>query len=197
MQASLTLSAALAYLTLSRLVRRRGLRRLLYLDRLRHDSQDVRAGYTVELAGSFRLLACFVLPCFLADAAYKVYWYCANRPFPLWWSAAACALEMASWMYRTAMFFMACVLFRIICFLQILRMTGFARDFGQCADVADVLRQHRRIREQLRRISHRYRKFIVSCLLLVTASQFSALLAATRPHAQVNIATSGELAVSS
>jgi hypothetical protein len=196
-QASLTLSAALAYLTLSRLVRRRGLRRLLYLDRLRHDSQDVRAGYTVELAGSFRLLACFVLPCFLADAAYKVYWYCANRPFPLWWSAAACALEMASWMYRTAMFFMACVLFRIICFLQILRMTGFARDFGQCADVADVLRQHRRIREQLRRISHRYRKFIVSCLLLVTASQFSALLAATRPHAQVNIATSGELAVSS
>ncbi|XP_052151129.1 uncharacterized protein LOC127769573 [Oryza glaberrima] len=196
-QASLTLSAALAYLTLSRLVRRRGLRRLLYLDRLRHDSQDVRAGYTVELAGSFRLLACFVLPCFLADAAYKVYWYCANRPFPLWWSAAACALEMASWMYRTAMFFMACVLFRIICFLQILRMTGFARDFGQCADVADVLRQHRRIREQLRRISHRYRKFIVSCLLLVTASQFSALLAATRPHAQVNIATSGELALCS
>ncbi|XP_006653458.2 uncharacterized protein LOC102711255 [Oryza brachyantha] len=196
-QASLTLSAALAYVTLSRLVRRRGLRRLLYLDRLRHDSQDVRAGYTVQLAGSFNLLACFVLPCFLADAAYKVYWYCANRPFPLWWSAAACALEMASWMYRTAMFFMACVLFRIICFLQILRMTGFARDFGQCADVAAVLRQHRRIREQLRRISHRYRKFIVSCLLLVTASQFSALLAATRPHAQVNIATSGELALCS
>uniref|UniRef100_A0A0D9W5K5 Uncharacterized protein n=1 Tax=Leersia perrieri TaxID=77586 RepID=A0A0D9W5K5_9ORYZ len=197
-QASLTLSAALAYLTLSRLVRRRGLRRLLYLDRLRHDSQDVRAGYTVELAGSFRLLACFVLPCFLADAAYKVYWYCANRPFPTWWaSAAACALEMASWMYRTAMLFMACVLFRIICFLQILRMTGFARDFGQCADVAAVLRQHRRIREQLRRISHRYRKFIVSCLLLVTASQFSALLAVTRPHAQVNLATAGELALCS
>ncbi|KAL5216188.1 hypothetical protein ABZP36_007589 [Zizania latifolia] len=104
---------------------------------------------------------------------------------------------MASWMYRTAMFFMACVLFRIICFLQILRMTGFARDFGQCADVADVLRQHGRIRDQLRRISHRYRRFILFCLLLVTASQFSALLAATRPRAQVNIATAGELALCS
>lgn len=197
-QASLTLSAALAYVTLTSLIRRRGLRRLLYLDRLRHDSQDVRAGYTVQLAGSFRLLACFVLPCFLADAAYKVFWYCANRPFavPWWWSAAACALEMASWMYRTAMFFMACVLFRIICYLQILRMTGFARDFGQCADVAAVLRQHRRIRDQLRRISHRYRRFILYCLLLVTASQFSALLGITRPHAKVNIATAGELAVS-
>ncbi|KAK1683472.1 hypothetical protein QYE76_044320 [Lolium multiflorum] len=200
-QASLTLSAALAYLTLTSLIRRRGLRRLLYLDRLRHDSQDVRAGYIVQLAGSFRVLACFVLPCFLADAAYKVFWYCANRPFPSsapwWWLAAACALEVASWMYRTAMFFMVCVLFRIICYLQILRMTGFARDFGQCADVAEVLRQHRRIRDQLRRISHRYRRFILYCLLLVTASQFAALLGATRPHAQVNIATAGELALCS
>ena len=197
-QASLTLTAALAYLTLTSLVRRRGLRRLLYLDRLRHDSQDVRAGYIVQLAGSFRLLACFVLPCFAADAAYKVFWYCANRPFPSapWWSVAACALEMASWIYRTAMFFMVCVLFRIICYLQILRMTGFARDFGQYADVAEVLMQHRRIRDQLRRISHRYRRFILYCLLLVTASQFAALLGATRPHAQVNIATAGELAVS-
>ncbi|KAF0905038.1 hypothetical protein E2562_000848 [Oryza meyeriana var. granulata] len=75
-------------------------------------------------------------------------------------------------------------------------MTGVAQDFGQCADVAAVLRQHRHIREQLRRISHRYCKFIFSCLLLVTASHFSVLLAATRPHIQVNIATSGELTVS-
>ncbi|XP_034605183.1 uncharacterized protein [Setaria viridis] len=196
-QASLTLSATLAYATLYSLVRRRGLRRLLYLDRLRHDSQDVRAGYIVELAGSFRLLACFVLPCSLADAAYKVFWYCTNRPFPLWWSAAACALEVASWMYRTAIFFMACVLFRTICFLQILRMTGFARDVGQCADVAAVLRQHRRIRAQLRRISHRYRTFILYGLIIVTISQFTALLAATRPRAQVNLATASELALCS
>ncbi|CAN6235161.1 unnamed protein product [Urochloa humidicola] len=202
-QASLTLSAALSYATLYTLVRRRGLRRLLYLDRLRHDSQDVRAGYIVELAGSFRLLACFVLPCFLADAAYKVswYWYCSagdSPPFAAWWvAAAACGLEMASWIYRTALFFMACVLFRTICFLQILRMTGFARDVGQCADVAAVLRQHRRIRVQLRQISHRYRRFILYGLIIVTVSQFTALLAATRPHAQVNLATAGELALCS
>nr|CAB3484658.1 unnamed protein product [Digitaria exilis] len=80
---------------------------------------------------------------------------------------------------------------------QILRMTGFARDFGQCADVAAVLRQHRRIRVQLRRISHRYRRFILYCLILVTVSQFTALLAATRPHAQVNLAIAGELALCS
>ncbi|GJN02787.1 hypothetical protein PR202_ga20173 [Eleusine coracana subsp. coracana] len=201
-QASLTLAAALSYATLSSFVRRLGLRRLLYLDHLTHDSQDVRAGYIVHLAGSFRLLACFVVPCFLADAAYKAAWYYgANRPLfffrAWWWAAAACALEVASWIYRAAMFFMVCVLFRIICYLQILRMAGFAREFGQCADVAAVLRKHRRIRGQLRRISHRYRNFILSCLVLVTASQFSALLATTRPHAQVDIATAGELALCS
>lgn len=195
-QVSLTLAASLAYLSLCALLRG-GLRRLLYIDHLRHDSEDVRAGYGVQLARSFGLLACFVVPCSLADSAYKIYWYCAAAPFRSpWWSAVACVVEVTSWVYRTAVFFMVCVLFRIICYLQILRMVGFALEFGRCADVAAVLEHHRRIRGQLRRISHRYRRFILCCLVLVTASQFAALLATTRPHAQINLATAGELAVS-
>ncbi|EAY86337.1 hypothetical protein OsI_07714 [Oryza sativa Indica Group] len=197
-QVSLTLAAALAYLTLTALLQGRGLRRLLYLDRLRDDSEEVRSGYIEELAGSFRVLACFLLPCTLAEAAYKAYWYLAAPPFRSpWWSAAACAVEVASWAYRTAVFFMVCVLFRTICYLQILRMKGFAREFCRFADVAAVLESHRRIRKQLHRISHRYRRFILCCLVLVTASQFAALLATTRPHAQINLATAGELALCS
>ncbi|KAF0932106.1 hypothetical protein E2562_008643 [Oryza meyeriana var. granulata] len=197
-QVSLTLAAALAYLSLTALLDGRGLRRLLYLDRLRHDSEEVRAGYMEELAGSFRVLACFLAPCALAEAAYKAYWYWVAPPFRSpWWCAAACALEVASWVYRTAVFFMVCVLFRTICYLQILRMKGFAREFCRFADVAAVLERHRRIRKQLHRISHRYRRFILCCLVLVTASQFAALLATTRPHAQINLATAGELALCS
>ncbi|CAO1942080.1 unnamed protein product [Urochloa humidicola] len=205
-QASLILAATLAYASLRALLRRAGgLRRLLYLDSLRRDSDDVQAGYAAELARSFRVLACFVLPCALAEAAYKAYWWysaiAAAAAPPLlrspWWAAAACALEVTSWVYRVALFFMVCVLFRVICYLQILRMVGFAREFGRFADVATVLRHHRRIREQLRKISHRYRKFIVCSLVLVSASQFAALLATTRPHAVVNLATAGELALCS
>lgn len=196
-QVSLTLAATLAFLSLCSLLRV-GLRRLLCIDRLRHDSDEVRAGYTAQLNRSFRVLAYFLAPCSLADAAYKVYWYWAAAPFRSpWWNAAACALEAASWVYRTAVFFMICVLFRVICYLQVLRMVGFAREFGRFADVAVVLEHHRRIRDQLRRISHRYRRFIIFCLVLVTASQFSALLATTRPHARINIATAGELALCS
>jgi hypothetical protein len=197
---SLTLAASLAYVSLRALLHRAGgLRRLLYLDSLRRDSEDVQAGYAAQLARSFRVLACFVLPCALAETAYKAYWYRAAAPAygsPWWAAAACCAVEVASWVYRVALFFMVCVLFRIICYLQILRMVGFAREFGRFADVATVLQHHRRIREQLRKISHRYRKFIVCSLVLVSASQFAALLATTRPHAVVNLATAGELAVS-
>ncbi|KAL6899263.1 hypothetical protein ACP4OV_005921 [Aristida adscensionis] len=199
-QVALTLAATLAFLTLSGLLRRSGgLRRLLYLDSLRRDSDDVQAGYTTALSRSFRVLACFVVPCSLADAAYEVCWYCAAAPaFPSrWWAAAACAVEVAAWVYRAALFFMVCVLFRVICYLQILRMVGFAREFGRFADVAAVLEHHRRIKEQLRRISHRYRRFIICSLVLVSASQFAALLATTRPHATVELLTSGELALSS
>uniref|UniRef100_J3LDZ6 Uncharacterized protein n=2 Tax=Oryza brachyantha TaxID=4533 RepID=J3LDZ6_ORYBR len=151
-----------------------------------------------ELAGSFRVLACLLFPCALAEAAYKAYWYCAAPPFRSpWWSAAACVLELASWAYRTAVFFIVCVLFRTICYLQILRMKGFVREFCRFTDVAAVLERHRVIRKQLHKISHRYRRFILWCLVLVTASQFSALLATTRPHAQINLATAGELALCS
>jgi len=204
-QVSLTLAASLAYVSLRAVLRRSGgLRRLLYLDSLRRDSEDVQAGYTAQLARSFRVLACFVLPCALAEAAYKACWYyhyyyyAAALGGSPWWpaAAAACALEVASCVYRVALFFMVCVLFRVICYLQILRMAGFAREFGRFADVATVLQHHRRIREQLRKISHRYRKFIVCSLILVSASQFAALLSTTRPHAVVNLATAGELAVS-
>lgn len=200
-QVSLTLAASLAYVCLRALLHRAGgLRRLLHLDSLRRDSEDVQAGYAAQLARSFRVLACFVLPCALAEAAYKAYWYraaAAAYGSPWWWAAAACAVEVASWVYRVALFFMVCVLFRVICYLQILRMVGFAREFGRFADVATVLQHHRRIREQLRKISHRYRKFIVCSLVLVSASQFAALLATTRPHAIVNLATAGELALCS
>ncbi|TVU29612.1 hypothetical protein EJB05_21187, partial [Eragrostis curvula] len=199
-QVSLTLAAALAFICLGRLLGRAGgMRRLLYLDSLRRDSEEVQCGYAAQLDRSFRVLAGVVLPCSVADAAYQVYWYsAAARSFPSpWWAAAACAVDVASWVYRTAVFFMVCVIFRIICYLQILRMVGFAREFGRFADVATVLLHHRRIREQLRKISHRYRKFIICSLVLVSASQFAALLSTTRPHATVNLATAGELALTS
>lgn len=206
-QLSLTAASTLSYVCLSNFVRRYGLRRFLFLDKLVGESERVRLNYSVQLNRSFKILSYFVMPCFAAQAAYKVFWYATGRELvqsdsgfllfssPALTEAVACMLELASWIYRTAIFFLVCVLFRLICFLQILRLDDFAASFQQAPDVGSVLRDHIRIRKQLKIISHRYRSFIVSILVLVSGSQFVVLFLTTRPSALVNWSNAGDLAV--
>jgi hypothetical protein len=113
----------------------------------------------------------------------------------------ACSLEMASWMYRSTIYLLTCVLFRLICHLQGLRLEDFAGSLlinvedGRIG-VEHVLREHLDIRRQLKLISHRFRKFIVATLLIATASQFSAVLLTTRRDSVDDLLNTGELAVS-
>ncbi|KAK9151520.1 hypothetical protein Syun_009829 [Stephania yunnanensis] len=202
-QLSLSSAAALSFLCLSGFVRKYGLRRFLFLDKLCDESEKVRLGYTAQLHRSLKLLALFVLPCFFAECAYKIWWYSTGSnqiPFlgNLYFSDfAACLLQLCSWLYRTSIYFLVCVLFRLICYLQILRLQDFALLFQQESDVSCVLKEHLRIRRHLRIISHRYRIFILFTLLIVTASQLAALLDTTRANAHVNIFRAGELALCS
>ncbi|KAJ0981700.1 hypothetical protein J5N97_009955 [Dioscorea zingiberensis] len=198
---SLTGAAALSYYTLGRFLRLYGLHRFLALDKVHSESDRIRLGYTTQLNRSFRLLSYLVMPCFCLETVYRIWWYStgvARVPFvgnAIAIDAAACALELASWMYRTGLLFLVCVLFRLTCYLQILRLQDFATVFEEESDVELVLREHLRIRRQLKIISHRFRSFIVCFLALVTASQFAALFLTTRPHAAVNFFNAGELAI--
>ncbi|WOK92609.1 hypothetical protein Cni_G01300 [Canna indica] len=202
-QISLTAAAVLSFLTLSALTRRYGLRRFLFLNKLPAESDRVRHAYAAELRRSTRLLACLVAPCFAAEVAYKLSWYLTGAgrvPFvgnPVIGGAAACALELASWIYRTASFFLVCVLFRLICHLHILRLQDFAAVFEEESDVEAVLREHLRVRRQLKVISHRFRGFILFGMVMVTASQFAATLVTLRPQSDDNLFNTGELALCS
>ncbi|XP_062229328.1 uncharacterized protein LOC133927074 [Phragmites australis] len=207
-QLSLSAASAAGFLCLSSSFRRIGLRRLLYLDKLRTKSDRVRLNYTARLAFSFRLLASLVAPCFAAEAAYKVWWYATSAdsvPFfanDVLSDVLACSLEMASWMYRTAIYLLTCVLFRLICHLQSLRLEDFAGSLlveveeGRTG-VERVLREHLDIRKQLKVISHRFRKFIVAALLIATASQFASVLLTTRRDSVDDLLNTGELALCS
>ncbi|WVZ79315.1 hypothetical protein U9M48_026909 [Paspalum notatum var. saurae] len=207
-QLSLSAAAAAGFLCLSSSFRRVGLRRLLYLDTLRARSDRVRARYTARFALSFRLLACLVAPCFAAEAAYKAWWYATSAdqvpffPDDVLGDVLACSLEMASWMYRSAVYLLTCVLFRLICHLQGLRLEDFAGalledvEEGR-AGVERVLREHLDIRKQLKVISHRFRKFIVAALLIATASQFAAVFLTTRRDSVDDLLNTGELALCS
>ncbi|ONK70271.1 uncharacterized protein A4U43_C05F32010 [Asparagus officinalis] len=202
-QLSLTAASLLSFFCLSASFRKYGLRKFLFLDKICGDSERVRVGYSVELNRSFRILSFFVLPCFVAECGYKVWCYCAGaRRISFLGNAIAsdilaCILELASWLYRTAIFLLVCVLFCLICHLQILRLQDFTKVFQEESDVASILQEHLRIRRHLMVISHRFRKFIIGVLTIVTVSQFAALLLTTRPSAVVTLFDTGELALSS
>ncbi|CAN1149622.1 hypothetical protein LINPERHAP2_LOCUS17123 [Linum perenne] len=106
-------------------------------------------------------------------------------------------MELLSWLYRTTIIFLVCVLFHLICHLQILRLQDFAKFFEVDSDMGDVLYEHLKIRKHLRIISHRYRAFVLLALVMVTGSQFASLLATTKPTSIVDIYRAGELALCS
>lgn len=148
-----------------------------------------------------RILSAFVLPCFLADGVYKIWWLVTGgTQIPYFYNVylshtIVCILLLSSWLYRISVSFLVCVLFRLICFLQILRLDDFAQDFEKDSDVAKILLDHLSIRRNLRIISHRFRVFILFSLIIVTASQFVSLLVTTESSTTADIFTAGELAV--
>ncbi|CAN6469876.1 unnamed protein product [Victoria cruziana] len=202
-EVSLTSISTVSFVSLSSFVRKYGLRRFLFLDKLCNESEKVRQMYSHYLNSSFRLLSCFVLPCFVVEIGYKSWWYAyGTAKIPFIWNpyvsdAISCVLELSSWVYRTSIFFLVCVLFQLISHLQILRLQDFNRVFQPESDVGSILREHLRIRKQLRVISHRYRAFIISSLIVVTISQFASLLATTRSTAHINLFKAGDVALCS
>ncbi|KAK1426577.1 hypothetical protein QVD17_15253 [Tagetes erecta] len=202
-QLSLSFCSTLSFLNLSSFARKYGLRRFLFLNKLPDVSAKVRDGYSDQLHRSMNLLCAFIIPCFLADSVYKIWWFSsAGNQLPYIYNiyishTIACILLLSSWLYRTTLFFLVCVLFKLTCYLQILRFQDFAKVFEKQTDVGSILKEHLAIRRTLRIISHRFRAFILSTLILVTASQFASLLVTTKTGSLVNISTAGELALCS
>ncbi|EEF31170.1 conserved hypothetical protein [Ricinus communis] len=202
-QLSLSSVATLSFVCLSKFIRKYGLRRFLFLDKLCDESETVRKGYTDQLNWSLKLLSIFVLPCFVAESAYKIWWYASGAsqiPFlgnVILSDTVACIMELCSWLYRTTIIFLVCVLFHLICHLQILRLQDFAQVFQVDSDVESVLSEHLRIKRHLRIISHRYRAFVLWALILATGSQFASLLITTKSGAVVDVYRAGELALCS
>ncbi|KAH6764543.1 extracellular ligand-gated ion channel protein [Perilla frutescens var. frutescens] len=202
-QLSLSSFAAVSFFCLSSFARKYGFQKFLFLDRLRHESEEIRHGYAHQFNRSMKLVWAFVLPCFLADSVYKIWWFTTvGTQIPYLYNiylskAVVCTLLICSWLYRTSICFIVCIIFRLTCYLQLLRLEDYAQVFARKSDVSSILTQHLRIRRNLRVISHRFRRFILSTLIVVTMGQFISLLVTTKPSSKVDIFTAGELALCS
>ncbi|KAJ0647625.1 hypothetical protein HanRHA438_Chr15g0691591 [Helianthus annuus] len=202
-QSSLSVLSAVSFLSLLSFSRKYGLRRFLFLDKMSYVSDEVRRGYSDQLHRAMKFFYAFVIPCFIANATYKIWWFVSGaHQIPYVYNIClshtlACILLVGSWLYRTALFFLVCMLFKLTLSMQIFRLEDFAKVFENQGDVGLILMEHLTIRRTLRIISHRFRGFVLSTLILVTASQFASLLVTTRAGSHVNISTAGELALCS
>lgn len=197
--------AAIGFFSLAASFRRHsGLRQFLLLDGgLRDDPACVRRRYARLLDRAFRRLLFILLPCFTVEVAHKIQFFSvASLPAAPWARPVALAATLASWVYRTGVFLLVCVLFRLTCELQILRFEGLFEMFEEEGSGASpercesLLREHARIRRQLMVTSHRYRIFILGCLVTITVSQLGALLLVLASKSEKNFFNSGDVVVS-
>ncbi|XP_047338987.1 uncharacterized protein LOC124942510 [Impatiens glandulifera] len=198
--------AGISFLTLCRFFRQYGLRQLLFLDALQDDTRFVRFGYARALDKAFRLLSWLLLPSFIVEFAHKVVFFSTvtictpGVPPNAVENTLAFVLALASWLYRTVLFLLVCVLFRLTCELQILRFEGFYKlmDVGHDGSRADeIFEEHLRIKKQLSVTSHRYRFFIIACMVTITISQFVALFLVLTSKSSKTFLNSGDLVVCS
>lgn len=195
--------ATIAFFTLTRFFQQYSLRQLLLLDGLRDDSLFVRRGYTRELDKAFRYLSFILLPSLFVELAHKIIFFSTATisipyiPSGIPLNSIAFVLVLASWVYRTGVFLLVCVLFRLTCELQILRFEGFRKLLEGCgSDAGLIFQEHLRIRKQLSVTSHRYRFFIIGCLITITVSQLGALLVVLASKSEKTFFNSGDLIVS-
>ncbi|KAG0578780.1 hypothetical protein KC19_4G049000 [Ceratodon purpureus] len=199
--------AAVSFLCLSHIVRRHGLRRTLLLDRIVRESVEVRTGYESELHSAFSLLASILLPVATIEIVFRVWWYYYvtvtipfiedDRRLSLILNIAFFSSGLLSWLYRTSVFLFTCILFRLMCSLQILRLKGYIKLLGTTPNVSIILTEHMRIRSQLTTISHRFRAFMVLSLFTISFSQVWSLFVLLSSYEKFNFFRAGDLVVCS
>ncbi|KAI5394010.1 uncharacterized protein LOC127092500 [Lathyrus oleraceus] len=196
--------AIISFFALSRFFLRYGLRQLLFLDALQDDTAYVRRGYARELQKAFRYLGYIILPSFFLELAHKIIFFSAvkisapniSAGFPL--HSIVFVLMLISWFYRTGVYLLVCVIFRLTCQLQILRFESVHKLFeGFGSEAGDIFKEHVRIRRQLWVISHRYRFFIICCIVTMSVSQLGALLLVLASKSEKSFFNSGDLVICS
>ncbi|KAH0826129.1 hypothetical protein HID58_092562 [Brassica napus] len=188
-QLSLSIFAGISFVSLSAWSKRYGIRKFLFL----HKLKDIN-----EATGYLRP------PSLALQAIYRVWWYASGSdqiPYfinPTLSHVLACTLQLSSWLYRTSLFIIACLVYQVVCHLQILRLDEFARCFSsEITDFSATLAEHLKIHRELKIVSHRFRRFLVLSLFFVTATQFMALLTTIRASVPFHIYEVGELALCS
>ncbi|KAH9300695.1 hypothetical protein KI387_012278, partial [Taxus chinensis] len=195
-QISAAILAAVSMLCMACNLRKYGLRKFLFnevhspLVRFRYDFKS-------QIRGSFRLLKWIIFPCFVVKLTREVLRIIFLHEESWWKNVVILVAILISWLYLTAVFLSACVLFNLVCNLQIVHVEDFANLLEGTSDVSLFLKEHMYLRFQLYKISHRFRMFLLLAFLVVTGSQFMTLFETTYYSGTITFINAGDFLVSS
>ncbi|KAI4388995.1 hypothetical protein MLD38_001270 [Melastoma candidum] len=172
-----------------------------------HDSATVARSYPSELNRAFRHHLFIFIPSFIIEVVHKLIFiskadvsipYIGKFLSPGLNGGIVMVLILSSWAYRTGIFLLVCMIFRVTCELQILRflsLVNMLEGDELVKDARAVFEEHVRIRKELSSTSHRYRFFIIGCLVTVTVSLFGALMVVLGSKTKKTFLNSGDLLV--
>ncbi|KAJ0969129.1 hypothetical protein J5N97_022006 [Dioscorea zingiberensis] len=192
--------AALAGVSLgcvSRNLFKYGMRTFLFVDQHHGHVQRFQKEYVRRIQGFFDMLLWWIFPCFIAKAAREIIQFVYVHHGSIWKSVFFSLASIISWAYLTMIFLSACILFNLVCNLQIIHFEDYGNLLERDAEALIYLEEHVRLRYYLSKISHRFRIYLLLVFLFVTASQFVTLIQTTVYTEIVNFINAGDLAISS
>lgn len=143
------------------------------------------------------MLLLWLLPCIILKTAHEIVriWGEENES---WWQSAAIVFALViTCTYLNAISLASCILFHLVCNLQVIHFEDYARFLEREPDILVLIEEHIRLRHHLSKISHRFRLYLLSLFLVVTASQFVTLLQTTGYSGAITFSNGGDFAVTS
>ncbi|RCV30229.1 hypothetical protein SEVIR_6G077600v4 [Setaria viridis] len=190
-------AAAVALGCVSRKMAMYGLRKFLFVDpelgmRIRFQKE-----YVAKIQDFFSILTWWILPCFVVKVARELFRFSHIFQESVWRACVVFSASIMSWMYLTTIILSSCMLFHLVCNLQVIHFDDYGKLLEQDADPLVYLKEHLQLRHNLSKISHRFRMFLLLLFISVTASQFAILFKTTAYIGPINFTNGGDIAVSS
>lgn len=143
------------------------------------------------------MLVLWLIPCCLLKTAREIIRIMYVHHESRWQSLAILIAFVLSWTYVTSIILSACVLFHLVCNLQIIHFEDYGKLLERESDVVALLQEHARLRYYLSKISHRFRIYLLLQFVIVTASHFMFLFQTTGYSGIITFINGGDFAVSS
>ncbi|KAL7110107.1 hypothetical protein ACP275_05G003600 [Erythranthe tilingii] len=189
--------AAASLICLSHNLRKYGVRKFLFVDRYNGHVERFSDQYVQKISDSMRLLVLWVLACCLLKTAREIIRIMYVRHESWWQSAAILLAFVLSSTFVTTIILSACVMFHLVCNLQIIHFEDYGKLLERESDVVVLLQEHARLRYYLSKISHRFRIYLLLQFVIVTINQFLTLFQTTGYKGIITFINGGDFAVSS